>query len=145
MNKASKKTMLIGIVLVIVLALSASVAFAATGSYSGYTYKFKDLYSTKSLTKTGTGHGCFNVTKYGDGEDSDTAMGYCDFWLEFENGARITDKAQAGKKVGKTTLRYDGTPSYYKGTSMFLCISTSLSTLNRQYAAGKWSPDNVTP
>ncbi|SCJ47366.1 Uncharacterised protein [uncultured Eubacterium sp.] len=101
MNKASKKTMLIGIVLVIVLALSASVAFAATGSYSGYTYKFKDLYSTKSLTKTGTGHGCFNVTKYGDGEDSDTAMGYCDFWLEFENGARITDKAQAGKKLGR--------------------------------------------
>lgn len=144
MNTASKKTMLIGIVLVIVLALSASVAFAATASYSGYVYKLKDLYSTKALTKTGTGQGCFNVTKYGDGKDSDTAIGYCDFWLEFENGARISDKAQAGKKVGKTTLKYEGAASYYKGTSMFLCISTSITTLNRQYVEGKWSPDNVT-
>lgn len=141
MKTLKKRTSVIAVVLMLVMALSATSAFAAVGSYAGYTYKAKDLYSTSALTKTGTGQACFNVTQYGD---DTTSAGSCDFWLEFENGLNITEKVNVGKKVGKTTLHYDGTPSYYKGTKSFLCISTSLSTLSRQYVKGKWSPDNVT-
>jgi len=136
-----KRASVIAIALALVMVISAVNVFAATGSYSGYTYKTKDLYSPTALTKTGTGQACFNVTQYGD--DS-TSPGSCSFWLEFENGLNITKKVTVSKKVGKTTLTYEGTPSHYKGTKSFLCISTSLTTLSRQYVKGKWSPDNVT-
>lgn len=128
--------MIISIVLILVLILSVVSSYAA--SYSGYVYKSKDLYSGP-ITKTGNEQACFNITE----QTSPTDSGYCTFWLEFSNGLDVSEKVTKRGPVSKTTIKYDGSPSYYNGTNIYLRVSTSITTLANQYVKGKWSPDNI--
>lgn len=137
MNTKRRKTMIVSVMLVFAMLVSMTAAYAASSAYSGYVYKAKDMYDGP-LTKSGTKQACFNITEH----TSSTGNGKCTFWLEFSNGLDVSEKVTKRGPITKTTIEYDGTPSYYKGTDIYLRVSTSTTTLAQQYVKGRWSPDN---
>ncbi len=108
------------------------VSAASLTEYSGYVQKTQDIV-TSPLTKSNTSVGT-NWVEHVEEHRKLTC------WIQ-KSGSRITD-TKSYTDSGYQYLTYSD-PINAKGKDVSLAVSTALTTLQKTYSFGSWSPDET--